>query len=251
VTYSARAVAVVASVALLSGCAAANDVPDPEASPPRIIQPGAPGEPSRELTQGELDEIEAELQRYTEADVAFMQGMIAHHVQALRMTRMVPSRTSREDVPLFAERMDLSQEEEIAQMRRWLEERDEEVPSLLAAHEHGEDVAHDGGLMPGMLTEEELAELEAAHGEEFDRLFLEAMVRHHLGALQMVDDLYAADGGLEPEISRFAQHVYADQGIELSRMYDMLAAIEAEGDEDVDGGADGGATADADAGEDA
>jgi uncharacterized protein (DUF305 family) len=81
--------------------------------------------------------------------------------------------------------------------------------------------------MPGMLTEEELAELEAADGEEFDRLFLEAMVRHHLGALQMVDDLYAADGGMEPEISRFAQHVYADQGIELSRMYDMLAAIEA------------------------
>lgn len=247
-TYSARAVAVAVTVALLSGCAAGNDLPEPEASPPRVIQPGAPGEPSRELTRGELDEIEAELQRYTEADVAFMQGMIAHHVQALRMTRMVPSRTSREDVPLFAERMDLSQEDEIEQMRRWLEERDEEVPSLLAAHEHGdEDVAHDGGLMPGMLTEEELAELEAAHGEVFDRLFLEAMVRHHLGALQMVDDLYAADGGMEPEISRFAQHVYADQGIELSRMYDMLAAIETEGDE----GVDGGATADEDAGEDA
>jgi uncharacterized protein (DUF305 family) len=234
VLYPARAVAVAASVALLFGCATGDDAPDPEASPPRIIQPGAPGEPNRELTQEELEEIEAELQRYTDADVAFMQGMIAHHVQALRMTRLVPSRTSREDVPLFAERMDLSQEDEIALMRRWLEERDEEVPSLLAAHEHGDDeVAHDGELMPGMLTEEELAELEVADGEEFDRLFLEAMVRHHLGALQMVDDLYAAEGGMEPEISRFAQHVYADQGIELSRMYDMLAAIET----DVGGGA--------------
>jgi uncharacterized protein (DUF305 family) len=241
VSYPARAAAIATLAVLLFGCAASDDAAEPEASPPRIIQPGAPGEPSRELTPEELEEIDAELQRYTEEDVAFMQGMIAHHVQALRMTRMVPSRTSRDDVPLFAERMDLSQEDEIALMRRWLEDRDEEVPSLLAAHEHGdEDVAHDGELMPGMLTEEELAELEAADGEEFDRLFLEAMVRHHLGALQMVEDLYAADGGMEPEISRFAQHVYADQGIELSRMYDMLAAIEAGAGGPSDGDAEDG-----------
>jgi uncharacterized protein (DUF305 family) len=238
VSYLARVGALAASAVLVLGCAAGDD-PEPETSAPRVIQPGAPGEPSRELTQEDLEEIEAELQRYTEADVSFMQGMIAHHVQALRMTRMVPARTSRDDVPLFAERMDLSQEDEIALMRRWLEDREEEVPSLLAAHEHGdEDVAHDGALMPGMLTEEELAELEAADGEEFDRLFLEAMVRHHLGALQMVDDLYAADGGMEPEISRFAQHVYADQGIELSRMYDMLAAMEADASGDVEDGSD-------------
>jgi uncharacterized protein (DUF305 family) len=239
VSHPARAAAVAASVVLLFGCVAGDDAPDAEASPSGIIQPGAPGEPSRELTQEELEEIEAELQRYSDADVAFMQGMIAHHVQALRMTRMVPSRTSREDVPLFAERMDLSQEDEIALMRRWLEDRDEEVPSLLAAHEHGDDeVAHDGELMPGMLTEEELEELEAADGEKFDRLFLEAMVRHHLGALQMVEDLYAADGGMEPEISRFAQHVYADQGIELTRMYDMLAAIEADAGGGTEDGSD-------------
>lgn len=230
VSHPVRVIAIAAAAALLFGCSAA-EPPEPEGAGPRIIQPGAPGEPNREVSPEELAEISAELQRYTDADVAFMQGMIAHHVQALRMTRMVPSRTARDDVPLFAERMDLSQEDEIALMRRWLEERDEEVPSLLAAHEHGDEVAaHEGELMPGMLTEEELAELEAADGEDFDRLFLEAMVRHHLGALQMVDDLYAADGGTEPEISRFVQHVYADQGIELSRMYDMLAAIEADGD---------------------
>jgi uncharacterized protein (DUF305 family) len=232
---------------LLVGCAA-DGVEERTDAAPRIIQPGAPGEPNREMTPEELEELAAELQRYTEADVAFMQGMIAHHVQALRMTRMVPSRTAREDVPLFAQRMDLSQEDEIALMRRWLEERGEEVPSLLAAHEHGDgDVAHEGALMPGMLTEDELAELEAATGEEFDRLFLESMIRHHLGALQMVDELWAADGGVEPEIARFAQHVYADQGIELSRMGDMLAAMEADaaagdddgaGDDDRAGGGD-------------
>jgi uncharacterized protein (DUF305 family) len=131
-----RARAILAAAVLLAACSSADADDASEAAAPRIIQPGAPGEPSRELTPEELEEIDAELQRYTEEDVAFMQGMIAHHVQALRMTRMVPSRTSRDDVPLFAERMDLSQEDEIALMRRWLEDRDEEVPSLLAAHEH-------------------------------------------------------------------------------------------------------------------
>jgi uncharacterized protein (DUF305 family) len=225
------AVAVVVSGALLIGCTSAtaeDTAGDTEA--PKVIQPGAPGEPSRELTPAEAAELEAELEaalQHTEADVAFMQGMIAHHVQALRMTRLVPSRTVREDIPLFAERMDLSQEDEIALMQRWLEERGEEVPSLLAGHEHD---GHDGDdeLMPGMLTEEELAELESLEGQAFDRRFLESMIRHHLGALQMVDDLHASDGGQEPEIARFARHVVSDQQIELTRMYDLLAALDGE-----------------------
>jgi uncharacterized protein (DUF305 family) len=84
----------------------------------------------------------------------------------------------------------------------------------------------DGELMPGMLTEEELLELEAASGEEFDRLFLEAMIRHHLGAMQMVEELYAQDGGQEPEISRLANHIYSDQSIEISRAEGMLAEMD-------------------------
>jgi uncharacterized protein (DUF305 family) len=154
-----------------------------------------------------------------------MQGMIPHHVQALRMTRLVPERTSREDVPLFAERMDLSQEDEIALMQGWLENRDEAVPSLGAGHDHD---GGDAGLMPGMLTEEELVELEAAEGAAFDRLFLESMIRHHLGATAMVDELFAAGGGQEPEIARFAEHVYSDQQIEISRAEQMLADLEDE-----------------------
>jgi uncharacterized protein (DUF305 family) len=206
--------------------AAASGDEQPEG--PRIIQPGAPGEPSRELTGEELAAIDFDIP-HTEADVAFMQGMIPHHVQALRMTRLVPSRTSREDVPLFAERMDMSQEDELALMRRWLEERDEAVPSLLASHDMGDmgdmDDMEMGELMPGMLTEEALLELEAASGEEFDRLFLESMRRHHLGAIDMVEALFASDGGQEPEIARFANHVYSDQEIEISRAEQMLAAM--------------------------
>ncbi len=229
--------AAAAAMFLLAGCSsAAGDDQESAAAAaedtegPRIIQPGAPGEPSRELTSEELAEMDFEVP-HTDADVAFMQGMIPHHVQALRMTRLVPSRTSREDVPLFAERMDLSQEDELALMRRWLEDRDEEVPSLLATHDMddmegmGDLDTGDGELMPGMLTEEELLELEAATGEEFDRLFLESMRRHHLGAIQMVDALFAAEGGQEPEIARFANHVYSDQEIEIMRAEQMLAEM--------------------------
>jgi uncharacterized protein (DUF305 family) len=229
--------AVLTATLLLTGCStavsdedgSASAVADEPTDGPRIIQPGAPGEPSRELSPQELAEIDFEVP-HTDADVAFMQGMIPHHVQALRMTRLVPGRTGRDDVPLFAERMDLSQEDEIALMRRWLEERDEEVPSLLTSHtgdmaDMDMDGMDAGELMPGMLTEQELAELEAATGEEFDRLFLEAMTRHHLGAIAMVEELYASDGAQEPEIARFANHVYADQQIEISRAEEMLAQI--------------------------
>ncbi|MFA9430846.1 DUF305 domain-containing protein [Egicoccus sp. AB-alg2] len=213
-----RGSAVLAGFAALlvgvAGCTSADDTT--AAAQPRIIQPGAPGEPSRELTPEEAAEA-VKPPEHTEADIAFMQGMIPHHAQALRMTRLVEDRTEREDLPLFAERMDISQEDEIDLMRRWLEARDAEVPSLLAEHE-----GHEGELMPGMLTEEEFAELEAATGEEFDRLFLEYMMRHHAGALQMVEELFASDGGQEPEISQFANHVVSDQQIEMSRMAQML-----------------------------
>jgi uncharacterized protein (DUF305 family) len=222
-------VAAVAGLALLAGCTSGEEPETAAADGPRTLQAGAPGEPNRELTPEEAEALDLGLE-HTEADVAFVQGMIPHHVQALRMTRLVPDRTGREDVPLFAERIDLSQEDEIDVMRRWLEARDEEVPDLGAAHDM-DDMAGmegmDGELMPGMLTEEELLELEAATGEEFDRLFLEAMIRHHQGAMAMVEELYASDGGQEPELSRLANHIYSDQSIEISRAEGMLAEMDA------------------------
>jgi uncharacterized protein (DUF305 family) len=227
--------------ALLAGCTSADadtaddqaaedvDATEEDGDGPVIVQPGAPGEPSRVLDPDEVPEVAA--QEHTEADVAFMQGMIPHHVQALRMTRLVPDRSARDDIPLFAERMDISQEGEIELIQNWLETRDEEVPSLTADHDHGDGDpmggANDGELMPGMLTEEELLELEAADGEEFDRMFVEAMIRHHQGAIAMVEQLFAEGGGSEAEIFQFANHVQSDQSIEINRMEDMLADMDA------------------------
>lgn len=158
---------------------------------------------------------------FTEADVHFMTGMIHHHAQALRMTALVPKRSGSRDVELLAKRIDLSQEAEIEQMRNWLRERDEPAPELHRPHGH----AHGSGqvLMPGMLTEKELRRLSAATGARFDRLFLEFMVRHHRGAITMVEKLYGKGGGVESSVDAFARHVDSDQQIEITRMEQMLA----------------------------
>lgn len=117
--------------------------------------------------------------------------------------------------------MDVSQESEIEQMRTWLVERDESAPELHRMRDH----AHGDGrvLMPGMLTEKELQRLTAARGARFERLFLESMIRHHRGALQMAQELDAANGGLEPEVDALARHIESDQEIEIGRMQQMLA----------------------------
>lgn len=199
-----------------------------EAAAPRIVQPGAPGEDSRELTLEELRELDPS--GYTPVDVAFMQGMMLHHVQALQMTRMVPDRTDQQDLPLLARRIDLSQEAEIEQMRQWLQERGEPIPSLLAEHDHGDVEVPDEDLQPGMLTRDQLRQLEEATGPEFDRLFLEFMIFHHEGAVQMVDDLFATEGGgSDVAVSVFANHVVADQTIEIGRMQRMLDALDGSG----------------------
>jgi uncharacterized protein (DUF305 family) len=199
---------------------------------PRVVQPGAPGEPSRVLTPEEVAELDLSPPEHTEADVRFMQGMIPHHSQALVLTAMVEERTSREDIPLFAERIEISQEDEIQLMERWLEERGEEVPPRDIHESHGEHGDHNdhSTLMPGMLTQDEVAELESLSGEEFDRAWLEAMRRHHEGALLMVQELFSSDGGQEPQIWQFANHIDSDQRIEISRIDSMLADILAAAD---------------------
>jgi uncharacterized protein (DUF305 family) len=168
---------------------------------------------------------------HTAADTRFMQGMLVHHAQAVEMTELVPTRAARADVRRLAARIAVGQEDEMAWMRRWLEARDEEVPSLTAAEGHGHHGHHHHGpehaLMPGMLDAEGMARLRAARGEEFDRLFLEAMIAHHEGALVMVEELLATDGAAhESETYRFVAHVESDQRIEIDRMRRMLAAGE-------------------------
>jgi uncharacterized protein (DUF305 family) len=182
---------------------------------PPVVQPGAPGEPSRVLPPGEAFDLPQV--RHTAADVRFMQEMIPHHAQALEMVELVPSRTAREDVRVLAGRIRLSQADEIGLMRRWLEGRGAHVPDEHAHHAHG------AALMPGMLTAGEMRQLSESRGEAFDRLFLELMIRHHEGALTMVRTLFAAGGGQEPEVFAFASDVESDQAGEIARMQGMLA----------------------------
>ena len=182
----------------------------------RVVQPGAPGQAGRTLSPGDVAAITPPA--HNSADTLFMQQMIPHHAQALEMTALVDGRSRSTDLPLLAERIAASQQTEIDRMEAWLTERDEEVP---AAHDHHGGQQHE--LMPGMLTEDQLDQLAAARGGEFDRLFLEFMIYHHQGALAMVQQLYATGGGLEPASDQFAREVNADQNIEIGRMRTMLA----------------------------
>ncbi len=187
----------------------------------RTVQPGAPGEASRVLTVEEAAALEHVT--HTPADVRFMQGMIPHHAQALEMAALIAERTAHEGLHLLGRRIEISQRDEIAWMTRWLERRGETAPMMGSGHAHGLD---EGELMPGMLSREEMAALAAARGSEFDRLFLEGMIKHHQGALMMVAELFdSPGGGQETEIFRFAADVDADQDMEILRMSDMLGRI--------------------------
>jgi len=172
----------------------------------------------------------------TAADVQFMQGMIAHHAQALAMTALVPARTSRQLMRLLAQRIEVSQNDEIGLMQRWLERRHEAVPALDAQHVATMQANAMPGMnmgstpmssmmMPGMLTPEQLAQLANTSGTEFERLFLQDMIRHHERALVMVHDLLATNGAAqEPEVFQFASDIDADQRAEILRMRALLGA---------------------------
>ena len=160
----------------------------------------------------------------TEADIQFMSGMIPHHAQAVLIAGWVPERTDRRDLRVLAERIVVAQKDEIQLMQTWLSDHGLDVPAADATHhvmKHG-DMEHKM-LMPGMLTEEELTKLKAARGREFDRLFLQAMIKHHQGAITMVEELFKADGAANDEtVFRFASDVYADQTTEIHFMTRML-----------------------------
>lgn len=148
-----------------------------------------------------------------------MQGMLPHHAQALDMTALVADRTTHRGLRLIAERIEVSQRDEIAWMTQWLQSHGADVP---ATDGHASHAGHHA-LMPGMLTADELARLAAATGPAFDRLFFQFMIRHHQGALLMVADLLATPGAAqEPGVYRFASDVEADQEMEIERMTALL-----------------------------
>jgi uncharacterized protein (DUF305 family) len=158
---------------------------------------------------------------YHAADAAFMRHMLVHHAQALEMTALVDGRSENPTIARLAERIRASQVSEIARMRGWLDER-----GLPAEPPGQHDPAQHAG-MPGMLSAAELGRLAAARGDQFDRLFLEYMIRHHQGALTMVAELFAAEGGgQEPELFRLASDVDADQRAEIARMQRLLTTLD-------------------------
>jgi uncharacterized protein (DUF305 family) len=204
-----RVCAVCLAIAMVSGCAAG-----PREQRPPIVQPGAPGEAGRTISAAAA----ASLPRpgYTAADVAFMQGMIGHHAQALEMTGLLKTRSRDGDMRRLAERIEASQSDEIQMMEGWLTSHGQPLPDP-HAHHHG---AH---LMPGMLSAEQMSQLADASGPAFDRLFLASMMAHHEGALVMVRELLALPGAAQDsDIFGFVSEVEADQKMEIVRMGAML-----------------------------
>jgi uncharacterized protein (DUF305 family) len=165
--------------------------------------------------------------RYTPADAEFMTGMIGHHAQAVLIAGWAPTHGASQSILLLTERIASGQQDEIDLMKRWLSDFGQPVPEGTAHYMAGHDMTGmDHGSMPGMLNQAQLAQLDAARGAEFDRLFLTFMIQHHRGAIVMVDKLFGTQGaGEEERTFRFASDVYADQTTEIDRMEKMLAAI--------------------------
>jgi uncharacterized protein (DUF305 family) len=164
---------------------------------------------------------------YTAADVEFMTHMIGHHAQAIEMARLTPTHDASPSVRILSERIINAQQDEIATMQRWLRARHQPVPEAEPAGiKMKTDGAEHAMLMPGMLTEDQMKQLDAARGREFDRLFLTLMIQHHKGALTMVDRLFGSHGAAQEDaIFKFASDVSADQSTEVARMQTMLAAM--------------------------
>jgi uncharacterized protein (DUF305 family) len=214
-----RSLALAAAGAALSlSCRSARPATAAAPAAVPIVQPGAPGQAPRAISAvaaADLSKVQ-----FTPADVKFMQGMIGHHAQAVEMVALVPSRTASEDMKKLALRIDVSQQDEIKMMQGWLQSRGQALPDPHAHHLHPE------AMMPGMLSPAEMERLAAAKGAEFDRLFLEGMIKHHGGAITMVEELFKEPGAAQDSaIFAFASDVDADQRMEIDRMGGMLVAL--------------------------
>lgn len=194
---------------------------------PVVVQPGAPGQPTRTLPPS----TRATLPPPSAADVQFMQGMIMHHAQAVEMTALIHSHTENTDIRTLGERISRSQSDEISFMKRWLEARGQPT-SMVTSHRshgsdgpgtHGGDMRSNNMLMPGMLTAKQLQALRKAKGKGFDQLFLSGMIQHHNGALVMVKELFdTAGAGQDAELFNFATEVDSGQRAEIRVMQNML-----------------------------
>ncbi|MDE0064576.1 MAG: DUF305 domain-containing protein [Gammaproteobacteria bacterium] len=184
-----------------------------------IVQPGKPGEPARELTAEEA--IDVAVTSYSPDDVRFMQDMIPHHQQAVDMAALVADRTNRSELTDAAGRINLSQQDEIEFMEKWLGDRGEPVPD---PSDHA--AMHTDHRMAGMATPKQMADLAAATGTEFDRLFLQMMITHHEGAVTMVEELLEQPGAAyDPVLFEFTSDITNDQTAEIERMHALLITL--------------------------
>lgn len=208
-TFTVAASALLAGPMLISTALSAQEA--------RIVKPGAPGKPTEQLTPEQAVALASTT--FTPGDVMFMQGMIPHHQQALEMAALVKDRTNLEEIVSIAGRIEGSQKDEIAFMTNWLTEKGQPLAMEGMGHAAHMD-------MMGMATPDQMARLAASRGTNFDRLFLELMVRHHEGAIDMVDDLIRQPGtASDPVFLEFTDEIKNDQNTEIERMNAILASL--------------------------
>lgn len=222
-----RRTAATAAVALaLTLTACSGDTDDRPEVDGTIIQPGRPGEPAEELDEAPvITPAEANA-----ADVRFAQMMIPHHAQALEMGELAPSAGGSEQIRTLADRIVSAQRPEILTLAGWLDELGERAPTreqiesgdLPMPHDHGGH-GGEGEAMTGMATEQQMDALRRARGDDFDVLFLQLMVRHHEGALEMISDVLTE--GSDTQLGKLAAGMASDQGSEIDRMNQLLARI--------------------------
>jgi uncharacterized protein (DUF305 family) len=190
-----------------------------DSAAPVVVQPGAPGKPSKTLPSS----TRGTLPKRSQADVEFMQGMIMHHSQAVEMTALISSRTENKDLRSLGARISSSQSDEIKFMQRWLIARGEPVSMAMPGMPDMDKSGQPMALMPGMLTPEQMEALRKAKGAEFDHLFLIGMIQHHNGALTMVKDLFdTAGAGQDADLFNFATDADNTQRAEIKIMQAML-----------------------------
>lgn len=193
----------------------------------RESEPEPPSSSTTELEALYRARTDSARMRFTEADVHFMTGMIGHHAQALVMAAMVPTHGGSPELQTLAARIINAQNDEIATMQQWLRDRGQPVPEV---HISGTELTIDGAEyamhMPGMLTPEQIQELDAAKGTAFDRLFLTYMIQHHQGAVAMVEELFDTNGAALDELAfKIGSDIQVDQRTEIARMQRMLEAM--------------------------
>ncbi|KAB8197600.1 DUF305 domain-containing protein [Nonomuraea phyllanthi] len=204
-------IVVTGTVIALSGCSSPPSAPRADSTAP-VIAPGRPGEQARTLSPGEAATA-VPTPTANAADITYVQDMIVHHRQAMDMALLAPTRAASAQLKSLAARIKDAQGPEIQFMTTWLREQQQKVPDHHAAH--------DG--MPGMATPEQMEALKAATGKEFDRMFLELMIKHHLGAITMSDRVLTS--GSHMRVEELAGDVSVTQTAEIRRMQQMLSAL--------------------------